>query len=118
MPVPDQTPSLVLASASPQRRAILEQLGVPFEVVAPEVEELTGGDPRELVIENALRKAAAVQGDEVLGADTAVALDGAILGKPADRAEACSHLRRLSGGTHEVWSAVALWRARERTAVD
>ena len=104
---------MILASASPRRRAILEQLGIAFDVVVPEVEELTGGPPRELVLENARRKAAAVDGDDVLGADTTVALDGAILGKPADRAEAAGHLRRLSGRTHEVWSAVAL---RGRTA--
>ncbi|HEX5910667.1 MAG TPA: Maf family protein, partial [Thermoleophilaceae bacterium] len=65
------------------------------------------GHPRDLVLENARRKAAAVEGEDVLGADTTVALDGAILGKPADATEARSHLQRLSGGTHEVWSAVA-----------
>jgi len=97
---------VILASASPRRRDILEQLGVAFEVVVPEVEELTEGNPRDLVLENARRKAAAVEGDDVLGADTTVALDGSILGKPADMAEARSHLQRLSGGTHEVWSAV------------
>jgi len=106
---------VILASASPRRRAILDQLGIAHEVVVPEVEELSDGPPRELVLENARRKAAAVEGDLVLAADTTVALDGAILGKPADRAEARSHLRRLSGGTHEVWSAVALG---DRTAVD
>ena len=98
---------MILASASPRRRAILEQLGIAFEVVVPDVEETTEGHPRDLVLENARRKAAAVDGDDVLGADTTVALDGAILGKPADRTEARSHLQRLSGGTHEVWSAVS-----------
>ncbi|HEX5909363.1 MAG TPA: Maf family protein [Thermoleophilaceae bacterium] len=98
---------MILASASPRRRAILDQLGIAFEVVVPEVEELAEGHPRDLVLENARRKAAAVEGEDVLGADTTVALDGAVLGKPADRAEARSHLQRLSGGTHEVWSAVA-----------
>ena len=82
-------------------------------MVVPDVEELTEGDPRELVIENARRKAAAVEGDLVLGADTTVALDGAILGKPADEAEARAFLTSLSGETHEVWSAIAL---NERTA--
>ena len=98
---------MILASASPRRRAILEQLGVAFDVVVPEVEEMAEGHPRDLVLENARRKAAAVEGDDVLGADTTVALDGAILGKPADLTEARSHLQRLSGGTHEVWSAIA-----------
>ena len=81
----------------------------------PEVEELTEGDPRELVIENARRKAAAVEGELVLGADTTVALDGAILGKPGDEREARSHLGGLSGRAHEVWSGVALGR-RGRSA--
>ncbi len=65
------------------------------------------------MIENARRKAAAVEGDLVLGADTTVALDGAILGKPATEAEARAFLTSLSGETHEVWSAIAL---NERTA--
>jgi septum formation protein len=101
---------LILASRSPQRRAILEQLGVAFRVEAPEVEELTEGDPRRLVRENALRKARAVDAhhDRVLGADTAVVLDGHAFGKPGDEAEAETFLRRLSGRTHEVMSAIAL----------
>ena len=98
---------MILASGSPRRRAILEQIGVAFEVVVPEVEELKDGDPRELVIENARRKADAVEGELVLGADTTVALDGAILGKPRDEAEARDHLTRLSGRAHEVWSGIA-----------
>jgi septum formation protein len=99
---------LTLASRSPRRRAILTQLGIEFEVAVPDVEELTGGDPRELVIENARRKAMSVRGDLVLGADTVVALDGAILGKPGDEEEARRHLTRLSARTHEVWTGVAL----------
>ena len=109
---------LVLASRSPQRRAILEQLGVPFEVVPSDVEETVKGDPRAVVVENALRKARAVKGDRVLGVDTEVVLDGRVYGKPADEAEAETFLRRLSGRTHEVWSGIALCRAGgdERTA--
>jgi septum formation protein len=119
---------LILASRSPQRRAILEQLGVVFRVEAQDVDELTGGDPRALVRENALRKARAVaarsgrargggaaagggparEADRVLGADTAVILDGRTFGKPADEAEAEIFLRRLSGRTHEVMSGIAL----------
>jgi septum formation protein len=101
---------LILASRSPQRRAILEQLGVDFRVEAPEVEELTGGDPRRLVRENALRKARAVaaRGERVLGADTAVVLDGRVFGKPRDEREAETFLRRLSGRTHEVMSGIAV----------
>ncbi|HEX6461548.1 MAG TPA: Maf family protein [Thermoleophilaceae bacterium] len=101
---------LTLASASPQRRAILAQLGVDFEVVVPEVEELTGGEPRATVVENALRKARAVPGDPVLGADTEVVLDGRVFGKAASEEEAEDFLRRLSGRTHEVWGGLALRR--------
>jgi septum formation protein len=99
---------LVLASGSPQRRAILEQLGVEFRVVVPEVEELTEGDPRAMVVANALRKARAVDGTRVLGVDTTVVLDGRVFGKPADANEAATFLHRLSGRTHEVWSGIAL----------
>jgi septum formation protein len=101
---------VILASGSPQRRAILEQLGVDFRVEVPGVEELKEGEPRRLVLENALRKAraAARPGERVLGADTAVVVDRQILGKPRDSAEAERFLRRLSGRTHEVMSGIAL----------
>jgi septum formation protein len=111
-------PELTLASRSPQRRAILEQLGIGFRVEPPEVEELTGGEPRALVLENALRKARAVAGELVLGVDTAVVLDGRSFGKPRDAAEAEIFLRRLSGRGHEVLSGIALRRGgAERTEV-
>jgi septum formation protein len=101
---------VILSSRSPQRRAILEQLGVDFRVEAPEVEELAKGDARTLVRENALRKARAVSAaaERVLGADTAVVLDGHVFGKPEEEAEAETFLRRLSGRTHEVMSGIAL----------
>jgi septum formation protein len=90
---------------------------VEFRVEAPEVEELTQGDARRLVAENALRKARAVQGRRVLGVDTAVVLDGRSFGKPRDEEEAETFLRRLSGRGHEVWSGIALReRGDERTA--
>src|SRR4051795_11758661 len=104
---------LILASRSPQRRAILEQLGIEFEVVVPDVKELEGGDPRGMVVENALRKARSVKGELVLGVDTTVALDGVSYGKPTDEAEARRTLEVLSGRTHEVWSGIAL---NDRTA--
>jgi septum formation protein len=108
---------LILVSRSPQRRAILEQLGVDFTVEAPEgVEELTGGDPRALVVENAMRKARSVAGEPALGVDTAVVLDGRVYGKPRDEAEAETFLGRLSGRSHEVMSGIALRRGgAERT---
>jgi septum formation protein len=108
---------VILASRSPQRRAILTQLGVQFEVVIPDVEELEDGDPREMVVENALRKARAVEGDRVLGVDTTVVVDGRSYGKPVDEEQAEETLLLLSDRTHEVWSGIALRdSAGERTA--
>jgi septum formation protein len=104
--VPD--PRLTLASRSPQRRAILEQIGVDFDVVVPDVDELTEGEPGAVVVENALRKARAVEGELVLGCDTEVVLDGRVYGKPRDEAEAEAFLRELSGREHQVVSGLAL----------
>jgi septum formation protein len=111
---------LILASGSPQRKAILEQLGIDFRVQVPEVEELDRGDPRSLVVENARRKVRAVSGSTALAADTEVVLDGRSFGKPADRDEADQFLRRLSGRTHEVWGGLVIRRdgvERNATAV-
>ncbi|MEX2212232.1 MAG: Maf family protein [Gaiellaceae bacterium] len=98
-------PPLVLASTSPQRRAILEQLGLPFEVVPPRYEE-EGDDP----VEHAAGKARSVDRGEqpVLGVDTIVHLDGLVLGKPDGPGEAEAMLERLSGRTHEVVSGLCL----------
>jgi septum formation protein len=82
--------------------------GIAFEVRPSGVEELASGDPRQVAAENARRKALAVPGELVLGADTDVALDGDILGKPADAAQARAFLERLSGRTHEVVGGIAL----------
>jgi septum formation protein len=109
---------LILASRSPQRRAILEQLGVPHQVRVPEVDELEGGEPQEAALANARRKAAAVAGAEpaatVLAADTVVALGGRILGKPADETQAREWLDVLSGRTHEVLGGLVVTRAGVR----
>jgi septum formation protein len=99
---------LVLASRSPQRKRILEQLGIDFRVEPADVDEVTAGDPREVVVENALRKARAVEGDLVLGADTEVFLGGRVFGKAAGEGEARAFLRELSGRTHQVWGGIAL----------
>lgn len=108
---------LVLASRSPQRSAILDQLGVEFRVEATDVDELTEGEPRELVLENARRKAHAIEADRVLGADTAVVLGDRVFGKPADASEAKEFLRALSGRSHEVHGGICLVdRGEERTA--
>lgn len=113
---------LILASGSPQRRAILERLGLRFTVVVPDVEELAEGPPHEVAMENAYRKAAAVAsrrtGDEiVLGVDTIVALGSRIYGKPADRERAAQTLTALADRTHVVVSGVCVIEpGRSRTA--
>lgn len=104
-------PRLILASRSPQRRAILERLGVPFRVAPADVPELALGEPEAVAIENALRKARAVTaaaGLPVLGVDTLVTLGGKIFGKPADAGQARATLQALSGERHQVISGVAL----------
>jgi septum formation protein len=107
-------PPLLLASTSPQRRAILHQLGIPFEVVAPSYVEHDppDADPAQLVREHALGKARSVAADAddrpVLGVDTTVALDGRIYAKPADAGDAERMLEELSGRTHAVVSGLAL----------
>src|SRR4029079_3060973 len=105
-------------SSSPRRRAILQQLGVEFDVVEPDIEELAEGDPRELVVQNALLKLRAVPGERVLAPDSMVVWDGRAHGKPADRAEAERWLRELSGRWHEVMGGIALREhGEERTDV-
>jgi len=114
--------SVVLASGSPQRREILQKLGVEFEVVVPGVEELTGGDPAVEVVENARRKARAVAAkpaDVVIACDTDVALDGRALGKPQGEVEAREYLDRMSGRSHEVLSGlVVLEGGEERSGLE
>lgn len=107
------TPRLVLASASPRRRELLASLGLPFDVVPSEVDEDSEErDPVRLARLLARRKAEAVAAERpkalVIGSDTVVALDGALLGKPADAAEAREMLRALRGRTHEVVTGVAV----------
>jgi septum formation protein len=107
-------PPLLLASTSPQRRAILEQLGLPFDVEAPRYFEhdAPDTDPVALVREHAQGKArslAGVAGERpVLGVDTTVVLDGHSYGKPADAGEAVAMLEALAGRTHEVVSGLCL----------
>jgi septum formation protein len=98
-------PPLILASTSPQRRAILEQLRIPFEVVGPEYTE-QGDDP----VEHAAGKARSIDGGDqpVLGVDTVVVCDHAVLGKPDTAGDAERMLERLSGRTHDVVSGLCL----------
>ena len=116
-------PPFLLASTSPQRRAILEQLGLPFEVVAPQYVEgdSPGLAPAEVVQEHARGKARSVAGEAgdrpVLGVDTSVVCDGRSYGKPRDTGEAAEMLEVLGGRTHEVVSGLCLvtpgWEAVE-----
>jgi septum formation protein len=103
---------LTLASTSPQRRAILEQLAIPFEVVAPVYveDDPPDADAVELVRRHADGKARSVhvEGRITLGVDTTVVLDGRVYGKAADREDARRMLRQLSGRTHAVVSGVCL----------
>jgi septum formation protein len=105
---------ILLASTSPQRRAILEQLGIPFDVVAPRYEEDDPPDaePVDLVREHARGKARSVAGEAgdrpVLGVDTAVTVEGRVFGKPADASEAAAMLESLAGRTHAVVSGLCL----------
>jgi septum formation protein len=105
-------PRLILASASSRRRQLLTDAGFAFDVVAPKVDEILSDNftIREATCWNALRKgltvARAHPDQVVLAADTLVALDQQIIGKPADRAEAVRILRLLSGRTHVVVSGV------------
>lgn len=119
-------PDFYLASVSPRRRQLLEQLGLRFEVITADVDEtsLPGEAPADYVLRLARSKAEAAarrlgsHGVPVLAADTAVVLETAILGKPRDRADGLAMLARLSGRRHQVLSAVALWRdARLDTAL-
>jgi septum formation protein len=128
---------LVLASASPRRAELLQAVGLPFEMVpAGDVESAVAAtqpagvsDPARYAEDLARRKALAVGGPLPgrlgLGADTIVLLDGDVLEKPRDRAEAAAMLARLSGRRHVVITAIALvrgdqpvWLGHERTAVD
>jgi septum formation protein len=105
---------LILASASPRRKALLAEAGVTFQVVVAPVAESSSRalSIRELTTWNAARKAIAVarlrRNAVVLGADTLVSLGGELIGKPANLAEAAKILRRLSGREHQVCTAVCL----------
>lgn len=103
-------PTIVLASASPRRRQLLEMLHLPVLVQPADVQEipLPGEDPERYARRLARDKARAVPGGLVLGADTIVVLDDAILEKPRDTEDAVAMLRRLQGRTHHVVTAVCL----------
>jgi septum formation protein len=116
------TPRLVLASGSLRRHDLLLSLGIHFEVVAPDVDESRRPDeePYDYVGRVARAKVEAALAPDlvVIGADTAVVIEGRLLGKPAHPDEAESMLRRLSGDTHEVLTGVAVgWMGPEPAIV-
>lgn len=104
---------IILASRSPQRKALLKEMGLQFTAIPSEVEEISEGEPREVVLANALAKGRAVaarrkQGTLVIAGDTEVIVDGRVVGQPAFEGEARWCLETLSGRTHEVLGALAL----------
>jgi septum formation protein len=121
---------IILASASPQRRALLRALGHDFRTIPSDVEESTEGDPREVVLANALAKGRAVAARRrkpalVIAGDTEVVVDGRALGQPELEGEARWCLETLSGRSQEVLGALALLgpdkengRPVERTGVE
>ena len=103
---------LILASGSPRRRELLAKMGYEFEVLVTDVDEHVAGPAREVVGILSRRKAdaaaARLTDGIVIASDTLVSLDGEVLGKPADEADAHRMLRELSGNTHEVFTGVTL----------
>lgn len=113
-------PLLTLASASPRRRELLGALGIGLEVRPAHTDETPrpGEAPADYARRVAREKARAVDGELVLAADTTVAVDGALLGKPRDEADAARMLRSLSGRSHQVISAVCVRRPAVRLEFD
>ena len=105
---------IILASQSPRRRELLERMGLPFRVITPDIDERMDRalPPGELVAAISAEKARAVAaqagGAIVIAADTVVALDGAVLGKPADESDAARMLTALSGRTHQVFTGLTV----------
>lgn len=106
---------VILASASPRRRELLHQVGIEPEIVPSHVEEvITSTEPDQVVMELSAQKArdvaAGYQGQDVvvIGADTVVAVDGEILGKPVDREDAVRMITMLAGRSHQVYTGVTL----------
>lgn len=105
---------IILASASPRRKELMELAGYDFEAICADIVEVVPEEamPQEAVMSLALQKAQAVAAEHkeavVIGSDTVVVLDGKILGKPHSEQEACEMLRSLSGRTHKVFTGVAI----------
>jgi septum formation protein len=125
---PKAFPDLILASGSPRRRELFRDLGWPFSIILPQVDEsLLPGEAPEKAVERLARlktlSVDAAEGAWVVAADTVVAVGGTVLGKPVDRSEGLGMIRLLAGRTHAVHSGVALacsgrlFSASERTEV-
>lgn len=115
--------SIILASASPRRRELLERSGVPFETAPADVDEasLPGEAPDAMVRRLAEAKARAIVSRYpeawIIGADTVVVQDGRVFGKPADRADARAMLTALQGRDHVVWGGFAVLSGRDGRAI-
>lgn len=124
MATDEKTPQLILASASPRRRELLEGIGLPFTIVPAEVteHEAPDADPREMVRHNAALKADWVAERyptaTVIGADTTVFVDRTVLNKPRDMPHARAMLRMLSGRTHTVFTGLAVRRKQDGLKLD
>ena len=101
---------LVLASTSPYRKELLQRLGIPFEIAAPQVDEtpLQGESPAETALRLSVLKANAVPGDVVIGCDQAASLEGKLIGKPGNHESAVRQLRAMSGKTVEFHTAISV----------
>jgi septum formation protein len=116
-------PQVILASSSPRRRELLHLIGVPHEIRPADIDESCrpGESPRAHAERLAREKASAIDAPDavVIGSDTIVVVDGDVLGKPRDRAQAAEMLRRLSGRSHVVMTGVAVWwRGRLESTVE
>jgi len=106
--------NIILASGSPRRRQLLEQVGIPHTVLVSNADETVTGKPQEQVQELALRKAKAThdisgkKGSLIIAADTLVFFNGEALGKPENKAQAVAMLSALQGQTHQVYTGVAI----------
>lgn len=115
-----RNPRLILASASPRRKRLLKRLGLTFRVVPSGIDEIIpGGIPAHqaavgLALDKAIEVSRRVRADLVLGADTLIAIDGEILGKPADSQQARAMLQKLKGRTHSVITGLAIVRCPDQ----
>ncbi len=108
---------LILASTSPRRHELLDKIGIAFEVVASDYEEVFDNSPprsqalflARQKVESVLQHSPQLRSELILGADTCIDLDGRVLGKPGSRSEARSFLQHMSGRTHRVITALSLW---------